>query len=119
MGLGAHVHGADALGVGPDVAPTYFHQLLARLGGWAQVGRQRLWQAELAEGTDATTTDLLAIRLVWERALLELYGPEVEARWIEVRFLMMSVANLALMINLLVIWWPRRANYPNGLFVRN
>ena len=75
----------DALGVGPDVAPTYFHQLLARLGGWAQVGRQRLWQAELAEGTDATTTDLLAIRLVWERALLELYGPEVEARWIEVR----------------------------------
>jgi uncharacterized protein len=47
------------------------------LGGWAQHARWLLWQAELAGGTDATLADLLAIRLVWEEALL---GPPPAGR---------------------------------------
>ncbi len=31
---------------------SYFHQLLTTLGGWGQYARQRLWQAELAGGSD-------------------------------------------------------------------
>ena len=52
-----------------EAAETYFHQLLMGLGGWSQVARYRLWQAELAGETDQTTMDLLAIRAVWEQAL--------------------------------------------------
>ncbi|WP_309643966.1 DUF2309 domain-containing protein [Phenylobacterium sp.] len=60
---------------------TYFHQLLMTLGGWAQYGRYRLWQAELGGGTDATVTDFLAIRLVWEAALFERYEDQISLRW--------------------------------------
>lgn len=78
---------ADALAAGvarlglPDAAmPTYFHALLMTLGGWAQVGRYRMWQAELAGQQDSTLTDLLCIRLMWEDALLAQYrGPIAEA----------------------------------------
>ncbi len=73
------------LEVGPDMAATYFHRLLSDLGGWAQLGRQKLWQAELGGRTDAAITDLLAIRLIWERALMGVYGPGIAERWAEVR----------------------------------
>ncbi len=71
----------DALGVPMAAAPTYFHQMLMTLGGWAQYARYRLWQAELAGGADATLSDFLAIRLIWEAALFDHYEKEIGARW--------------------------------------
>jgi hypothetical protein len=72
---------AGRLRLRPDALVTYFHQLLSGLGGWAQYARYRLWQAELAGGTDDTIHDMLAIRLVWEDALLAQYGPQVAGEW--------------------------------------
>lgn len=75
----------DALHLTPDASASYFHQLLLGMGGWSQLARQRLWQAELRGGTDATTTDMLTIRLIWEQALLAQYAPQIATRWSEVR----------------------------------
>jgi uncharacterized protein YbcC (UPF0753/DUF2309 family) len=72
------------LGLPEEALGTYLHKLLFRLGGWAQVGRYHLWQAELAGGTDATLTDLLTIRLLWEEALFLQYRDEIADRWAEV-----------------------------------
>jgi uncharacterized protein YbcC (UPF0753/DUF2309 family) len=70
------------LGLSEAALPTYFHRLLTKLGGWAQAARYRLWQAELQNGTDSTTTDLVAIMLVWEVALKRHYQA-VAAQWQE------------------------------------
>ena len=75
----------DALGLGAGAAESYFHQLLLGLGGWSQLARQRLWQAEMAGRAEPITTDLLTIRLIWEAALLAQYGDRVAARWAETR----------------------------------
>lgn len=69
------------LGLPAEAAQTYFHQILLTLGGWAQYARYRLWQAELGGGTDATITDFLAIRLIWEAALFDRYQHQIGARW--------------------------------------
>ncbi|MEL6798343.1 MAG: DUF2309 domain-containing protein [Pseudomonadota bacterium] len=69
------------LGLWPEGIESYFHQLLFTLGGWAQYARYELWQAELAGHGDATITDFLAIRLLWEEALYDQYGPEIDDRW--------------------------------------
>jgi len=71
---------ADALGLSDAAAPTAFHALAMSLGGWAQHARWLLWQAELKGDTDRTLIDLLAIRLIWDEALLAL-APEVAERW--------------------------------------
>jgi uncharacterized protein YbcC (UPF0753/DUF2309 family) len=81
----ALVAAGDSLGLTAQAAETYFHQLLLGLGGWSQVARYRLWQAELAGETDVTTTDVLTIRLIWEQALYAQYGAEIAERWAEVR----------------------------------
>ncbi len=73
----------DALGVSPEASQTYFHQLLLSLGGWSQLGRHRLWQAELAGGTDPAVTDLLTVRLIWDQALLARYAAQIAPRWAE------------------------------------
>ncbi len=73
------------LGLTGPALETYFHQLLATLGGWAQYARQRLWQAELAGGSDPIMTEMLAIRLIWEEALFDLYEPAIADRWERVR----------------------------------
>jgi uncharacterized protein YbcC (UPF0753/DUF2309 family) len=73
------------LGLPAGAAETYFHQMLMTLGGWAHYARYKLWQSELAGGTDETITDLLAIRLVWEEALFLHYGVEIAAAWTNVR----------------------------------
>lgn len=70
-----------ALGLSSDALETYLHQLMFSLGGWAQVARYNLWQAELAGGDDQTITDLLAIRLLWEQALLDQYGDQIATQW--------------------------------------
>ena len=64
-----------------EALETYFHQLLMTLGGWAQFARYRLWQAELGGGDDATITDFLAIRLIWEAALFDRYEDQISGRW--------------------------------------
>lgn len=76
----AILRAADRLGLTADAAETAFHRLLVNLGGWPQHARWLLWQAELAGGSDATLTDMLAIRLVWEEALLA-HCPAVAPDW--------------------------------------
>ncbi|WP_431300702.1 YbcC family protein [Tabrizicola sp. BL-A-41-H6] len=76
----AILRAADRLGLTADAAETAFHRLLVDLGGWPQHARWLLWQAELAGGSDATLTDMLAIRLVWEEALLA-HCPAVTSDW--------------------------------------
>ncbi len=71
---------AGTLGLTPESAPTAFHRLLVDLGGWAQHARWLFWQAEQAGDADSTLTDLLAIRLIWEEALLA-HSPELVDGW--------------------------------------
>jgi len=68
------------LGVGPAAAEHVFFRLLVDLGGWAQHARWLLWQAEQQGGTDHSLLGLLAIRLVWEEALLA-HLPAVREAW--------------------------------------
>ncbi|MEO0503280.1 MAG: putative inorganic carbon transporter subunit DabA, partial [Pseudomonadota bacterium] len=91
-GFCAHVAGApdsaarailrasDALALTDAAAETAFHRLYMDLGGWAQHARWLLWQAELAGGLDETMADLLAIRLVWDEALLA-HVPGIADAW--------------------------------------
>ncbi|MFP4323746.1 MAG: YbcC family protein [Anaerolineales bacterium] len=53
-----------------DGLDAYLHCLLMSINGWASFARYHLWQAELYGNEDTTLRDLLAIRLVWEVALL-------------------------------------------------
>ncbi|MEO1207688.1 MAG: DUF2309 domain-containing protein [Pseudomonadota bacterium] len=73
------------LGLKQDALETYFHQLLMDLGGWGQCARYRLWQAELGGGEDGTLIDLLAIRLLWETALYDVYEKQIAERWYDAR----------------------------------
>ncbi len=69
------------LGIEQPVCTLYCHRLLASLGGWAQLARQRQWDAELVGGDDDTLADLLAVRLAWELSLYELAGGAVALAW--------------------------------------
>lgn len=77
----ARLQAATRLGLHADMIDTYLHQLLFSLGGWAQVARYHLWQAELAGRTDETITDLLTIRLLWEEALFTQYEQQIGDKW--------------------------------------
>ncbi|MBO6827845.1 MAG: DUF2309 domain-containing protein, partial [Sneathiella sp.] len=83
--LGAIARSVDILGLKPNELPTYFHTLLITLGGWAQLGRYELWQAELQGDTNSTLIDLLAIRLLWEEALFVMCRGDVAPEWQKVR----------------------------------
>jgi len=63
--------------------PTFFHGQLTSLGGWSQVARYKLWQAELAGETDTTGIEFLAIRLVWAEALYLHAKDTIEESWRE------------------------------------
>ncbi len=76
----AILRAAETLNLTAEAAETVFHRLLIDLGGWAQHARWMLWKAELAGGGDTTLTDLLAIRLIWEEALLA-HAPSISATW--------------------------------------
>jgi uncharacterized protein YbcC (UPF0753/DUF2309 family) len=65
----------------PDTLASCFHRALSTLGGWAHAARYRQWQANLAGSDDATITDFLTIRILWEIALLEQYRPQIGATW--------------------------------------
>ncbi|WVX47165.1 hypothetical protein ROLI_002300 [Roseobacter fucihabitans] len=70
----------------PEAAlETYLHQLLFTLGGWSQVARYYLWQAELAGTDDKTITDMLTIRLIWEEALFAQYKDQIAQKWEDVK----------------------------------
>ncbi|WP_179380777.1 YbcC family protein [Jannaschia marina] len=71
---------AERLGLTRAAAGTVFHRLYMDLGGWSQHARWLAWEAERAGETDATMLDLLAIRLIWEEALLA-HVPEVADPW--------------------------------------
>ncbi|WP_034492538.1 YbcC family protein [Afifella pfennigii] len=73
------------LGLPEAALETYFHRLLASLGGWAQYARYLLWQAELGGKSDATLAELIAIRIQWEAALFDLYGEEIRLKWAAAR----------------------------------
>ncbi|MCA3555639.1 YbcC family protein [Aestuariivirga sp.] len=79
----AILRASEALGLSEAAAGTAFHRLMIDLGGWAQHARWLLWEAELTGGTDATLTDLLAIRLTWEEALLA-HRPCLAGSWQQV-----------------------------------
>lgn len=79
----ALIDAVETLGLSESALESCFHRLLASLGGWAQLARYRLWKAALAGGTDKTVIDLLAIRLVWEAALLRQYEHEIGTQWRE------------------------------------
>ncbi|GLR48365.1 YbcC family protein [Sphingomonas astaxanthinifaciens] len=64
-----------------DALDLYFHRLLTLTGGWAQVARYRLWQAELAGGADSSGTDLLAIMLAFELALYRQHRDAIAGAW--------------------------------------
>ncbi|WP_174803387.1 YbcC family protein [Martelella limonii] len=73
---------ADRLGITAEAAPSLFHRLVMDLGGWAQHARWMLWRAEQNGASDDTLGDLLAIRLIWEEALLNRY-PDLTETWQE------------------------------------
>ena len=76
----ALLRAAERLGLTEAAAPTVFHRLLMELGGWAQHARWLLWDAELKGDSNSSITDLLAIRLVWEEALLA-HAPQITGDW--------------------------------------
>ena len=73
--------GVARLKLSEEALPTYFHSLLMSLGGWSQVARYKLWKADLADEDDRTGIDFLAIRLLWEEALIRLGGEAFSATW--------------------------------------
>ena len=72
---------AALMGLTAGAADGYFHRLLITLGGWSHYARHRLWQAELRGESDDTITGFLAIRLLWDQALLDRYGERIGADW--------------------------------------
>lgn len=72
---------AARLGLRPMAVRLYFERLLMAMGGWSQFARFQRWQAELAGAADDTMVELLAIRLLWDQALLSLGTPAVQQRW--------------------------------------
>ncbi|MBU6372405.1 MAG: DUF2309 family protein [Alphaproteobacteria bacterium] len=76
---------AERLGLAPQMMPTYFHQLLLSMGGWAQAGRYKLWMAELGGGKDSTALEMLAIRLAFEVALYEQHESAIAEGWEQAR----------------------------------
>src|SRR6056297_4220115 len=79
----AILRAAERLNLTDAAAETAFHRLLMDLGGWSQHARWLLWQAEMAGGSDATITDLLAIRMIWDEALID-HVPQIEDDWQDV-----------------------------------
>ncbi|WP_420408437.1 YbcC family protein [Hoeflea sp.] len=78
----AILRASAAIGLSEAAAETAFHRLYMDLGGWSQQARWQLWQAEIEGLSDTALTGLLAIRLIWEEALLA-HAPEIADAWAE------------------------------------
>jgi uncharacterized protein YbcC (UPF0753/DUF2309 family) len=81
----AKLSAVNRLGLSEDALETYLHQLLFSLGGWAQVARYHLWQAELLGKDDQIITDILTVQLLWEDALLAQYEDQIGDHWLAVK----------------------------------
>ena len=75
--------GAARLQLGELELATYFHRLLMSVGGWAGYARYQLFQSELRQRSDSTLLELLAVRLAWDVAILEVYrdNTAVTTQW--------------------------------------
>lgn len=81
------------LNVPADGLEPYLHRLLLTIGGWAGFARYRLWDAELHGRSDTTIDDLLAIRLVWEVALIDaLDDDRIAAAWTQRKSMLTAVS---------------------------
>ena len=71
----------DALGLSEAALDGYLHRALGSVGGWAAYARYLGWKSELDGQEDGTVTELLAIRLAWDYALLTLQSEHSRAAW--------------------------------------
>ena len=76
---------AEEMALDAKAAPTYFHALLMRLGGWAQLASGEAFRAAQKGEDCRDVTDLLTARLVFEAALLARYRDRIGARWSEIQ----------------------------------
>ena len=75
---------AEDMGITAEASESYFHTLLMRLGGWAQLASGEAFRASLKGAGNNDITDLLTAKLVFEAALLARYKDKIGARWEEV-----------------------------------
>ena len=80
----ALLRAAEQLGLSAAGAESAAHRWLLELGGWSQVARWKLWQAELDGQSDDTVTDFLALRMIWDAALLAQYHDQIADKWQQV-----------------------------------
>ncbi len=80
----ALLRAAEQLGLTAQSAESAAHRWLLELGGWSQVARWKLWQAELDGQSDDTVTDFLALRMIWDAALLAQYHDQIAVKWQQV-----------------------------------
>ena len=72
----------DVLDIPAKGVDAYLHRLLLSIHGWASYARYQLWEAELYGNEDSTVTEILAIRLVWEVALMQAFTEKgLRAAW--------------------------------------
>ena len=75
-------HALARLGVPEASLDLYLQRLLASIGGWASFARHRVWNHELHGVADATLAEVLAVRLAWEVALLDVFASrDAEQAW--------------------------------------
>ena len=72
---------SETLALEFGVLEGVYARALVTQGGWAQYARYLQFQAELTGSTDDTALDILAIRLLWDEALLVQYGEAMAAGW--------------------------------------
>jgi uncharacterized protein len=83
----------DMLDIPVDGLDAYLHRLLLTVHGWASYARYQLWEAELYGDEDHTLTDLLAIRLVWEVALMKVFESQgLSAAWHKQKHALLNAA---------------------------
>ena len=78
---GALTKCAEDMGITAEACESYFHTLLMRLGGWAQLASGEAFRANLKGDGNDDITDLLTAKLVFEAALLDRYKDEIGEKW--------------------------------------
>ncbi len=78
---GALTKCAEDMGITAEACESYFHTLLMRLGGWAQLASGEAFRADLKGDGNNDITDLLTAKLVFEAALLARYKDQIGDKW--------------------------------------
>jgi uncharacterized protein len=81
---GALTKCAEDMGITANASESYFHTLLMRLGGWAQLASGEAFRANLKGQGNHDITDLLTAKLVFEAALLDRYKDKIAVKWKQV-----------------------------------